>query len=269
MNPTSRSFGPLALLLALVACEGTGTETESCADPSTESAMPDPERSPESGFAIWIDFNDADPLTADSPPTQRVFADLFPGRFDDAAGCPVTRGVLNDTLTVLGRALLPAVASDGTRIYRLLATADVDDFADVPVSFEAPVVDGVPFDLPAFAWYGFGRADPDTVFFGSQDDLVFHFETPAAASGPVPDLTNWWITLESETDHFMLLEDGDPPDSVVIARPTGGDWDAPILRARARRQQLVLLRGGTGAENFVVHVTFTTELHWIVRITDG
>jgi hypothetical protein len=258
----------VALVAAAATCRGTGTGTELCDAPGDGPTIIAPERSPQAGFGIWIDFNDADPLTHDSLPTQRVFAELFPGRVDDERGCPVVRSVLDDTLTVFGQALLPAIASDGVRIYRHLASADPDDFPDVPVDFDAPVVDGVPFDLPAFAWYGFGRADPDTVSFGSGDSLVFRFETPAAASDPVPSLTNWWIQLESETDQVMVVEDGDPPGSVVMARPTGGDWDAPILRARARRQQLFYMPGGTGEESFFVGVTFTTELHWIVRIVE-
>jgi hypothetical protein len=135
---------------------------------------------------------------------------LAPGL--DAEG--FRREVTNDTLYVFGRAIGPAsVQRNGSLTYSAAGSIGRTGLADT-FTFQAPAVEGLA-DVPSFRWYTPRRADPDTVRFAGNADIVLNLAEVSSTITPA-QFEQWSLGLQGREQFYTISANGRAPRQLRV-----------------------------------------------------
>ena len=179
---------------------------------------------------------------------------LAPGFDDDG----LRRRIADPTVAAAGAVFAPlGTARDGSLQYS--AEEPIDPaVATGLVEIRGPRPEAVAA-APLIAWPGMGRADRDTVMREPDGSVRLHVErAPEPATGPPPEIRQWFLNLAGEESTFRLGGDGPPPAELDI--PGRFIPEGPVA-ARLSYQQSATLRSG---EIYVALITLDVRVHWVV-----
>lgn len=205
-----------------------------------------PERGAPAVARIAVVLNDSGALALDGT--------LAPGFDDDG----LRRRIADPTVVAAGETFTPSDTTDDGAL-RYHADEPIDPVlahGTIEIRAPRPAPAGA---APAVTWPGMHRLDRDTVMREPDGSVRLHIELgPEPASGPAPEIRQWFLNLAGEASTFRLGGDGPPPAELDIpARfiPAGE------IAARLSYQQSATLRAG---EVYVALITLDVRVHWVV-----
>lgn len=189
--------------------------------------------------------------------TVEIDARLAPGL--DEMG--YRREVADDAIRLLARTLAPdSIQRNGTRRYTAEWEADPSVVAQ-PTDFRGPAMRGVEAPVPEVLWTGIRRMGPGELDIEPDSDVALLVEAGAGDASPVPDIRQWFLSMNGDSTNFGLSADGAPPDTIRI--PARWIPDGDTVEVRLILSQSAILQPPPG--DYVGLVTLRTRLYWTLR----
>lgn len=219
------------------------------------------------------DFVEPDFPEAGAPAVLQVTAVIDEsGKFSlDALLAPglaiggVQRRVERDTLDVYNLKLSPvSVRRNGSREYRFSGQVGIPNVLSVPFELSGPAVEGVTGPPPHVRWFPLRKADPDTISWVRDTDLLLRLQGPAGPSVPFPPIRQWFLEVRGASRSFRISSDSLPPNELRIPaewvpESTGDTLNVFFSFYQAGQQQ-------SPAKDYIGNIALTGLLRWFVRI---
>jgi hypothetical protein len=177
----------------------------------------------------------------------------------------VQRRVLRDTLDVYNLKLGPvSVRRNGSREYAVTDTLNIADVLALPFELRGPVVEGITGPPPQVRWFGYRKADPDTITWTRGTDLLLHVRMTAGASLPAPPIRQWFLEIRGSSRSFRISADSLPPNDLRIPAAWVPESEGDTLTVffsfhQAGRQE-------SPAKDYIGNIAWTVLLQWFVRV---
>lgn len=107
--------------------------------------------------------------------------------------------VVNDTIRVMGMALLPLQSSDSLLLYEHRFTVPLPSLNTIPLTAVLPGVEGVDIQPREIRWFAATRADPDTVVRAPGTGARLQLRLPGEVSTPRPSFQYWTLDVAGDT----------------------------------------------------------------------
>jgi hypothetical protein len=212
---------------------------------------------PETGAPVVLETN----LSFDETGLLQAGALLAPALTVDG----FRRAVLVDTLRVSSVAITPdSVRPNGTRRYRFSTTVHDPVGFVRPLRIATPTVADVRATQPVIDWFALQRADPDTLIFGTGQDLMLNLIVEPGESRPAPDQRVWSLELVTDSGRFRLGAPGRPPPSIRVP----AYWVPPSGNSRVTAYLTYFLAGTyrPAPGDYLHSLTASLRIRWNIRL---
>lgn len=247
-----------ALAVGFVACDtisGTGGPGSS---PQTPPPPPAPPKN--ASLEISLQFRDSEDPASDS---LAIEAELRPRKQTDGSA----RVVLNDTLVVLGRKLVPLQEDDGALVYRASLEIDASAFGAVPVTVQAPTIEGVVPGSPKTVVHAISRRDPEFLMTEPSGKMRLRLGVPAGLEEPESGM-GWELLVsddEGDEEVVSMSAFGVPLPVLALTPSLLPKSTDGTLYSFLRFQQETLVGRGED-DGYLMTLRLMVNLRWNVQI---
>lgn len=192
-----------------------------------------------------------------------IHAWLVPGVMEGGR----VREVVDPTLGIIGQEVEPndRGGQPGELVYRYRWPLEPGTIPETVLTIDPPRVTGVTPSFGPVRWLTFGRGDPFSIPWSTDEDLVLSLEAPTEGSTPPPGAVQADLTLYGSGGSLTVLRASLPPvNPIVVPKEL-----MPVASGSSIRATLSLRQGRDAflpGEEYEIVSSMEVRVSWEIRV---